>query len=76
MEVLQAKEPNAPHENMFATLADPTLPAEERDLERLEDEGFVILAAGTETTGYSLCVTMFYLLDNPGKPPGAILKGN
>ncbi|KAG6358760.1 hypothetical protein INS49_012279 [Diaporthe citri] len=66
LEVLNAKEPKASDENMFAALADPSLPAEERTLERLEDEGFVILAAGTETTAYSLSVTMFYLLDNPG----------
>lgn len=65
LEVLNAKEPKAPHENMFAALADPSLPAEERTLERLENEGFVILAAGL-TTAYSLSVTMFYLLDNPG----------
>jgi cytochrome P450 len=65
LEVLNAKEPKAPHENMFAALADPRLPAEERNIGRLEDEGFVVLAAGTETTAYSLSVTMFYLLDNP-----------
>lgn len=65
MEVLNASEPKAPHENMFAALADPSLPPEERTLGRLEDEGFVILAAGTETTAYSISVTMFYLLDNP-----------
>ncbi|KAL6855352.1 hypothetical protein ACO1O0_006493 [Amphichorda felina] len=65
MSVLHAAEPKAPHENMFAALADPRLPAEERNLGRLEDEGFVVLAAGTETTAYSLSVTMFYLLHNP-----------
>lgn len=64
MGVLNAKEPKAPHENMFAAVADPKLPAE-RNLGRLEDEGFVVLAAGTETTTYSLGVTMFYLLYNP-----------
>lgn len=66
LEVLNANEPKAPNENMFAALADPTLPAEERTLGRLEDEGFVFLAAGTETSAWSLSVTMFYLLDNPG----------
>ena len=65
LEVLNSAEPKAPHENMFAALANPELPAEERTLGRLEDEGFVVLAAGTETTAYSLSVTMFYLLDNP-----------
>lgn len=66
LEVVNAREPKAPHENMFAALSDPSVPAEERTIERLEDEGFVILAAGTETTAYSLAVTMFYLLDSPG----------
>ncbi|KAH8749943.1 cytochrome P450 [Diaporthe sp. PMI_573] len=66
LEVLNANEPKAPHENMFAALDDPTLPADERTLGRLEDEGFAILAAGTETTAWSPSVTMFYLLDNPG----------
>lgn len=65
LEVLNAKEPKAPDENMFAALADPSVPAEERTVERLEDEGFVVLAAATETTAYSLSVTLFYLLDNP-----------
>lgn len=65
LEVLNAKEPKAPDENMFAALADPSLPAEERTLERLEDEGFIILSAATDTTAYSLSVTLFYLLDNP-----------
>ncbi|KAI0415975.1 cytochrome P450 [Xylaria grammica] len=65
LEVLNAKEPKAPHENIFAALVDPTLPAEERSLGRLEDEGFAVLGAGTETTAYSASVTMFYLLDNP-----------
>lgn len=65
LKVLNAQEPKAPNENIFAALTDPDLPAEERTIGRLEDEGFVVLAAGTETTGYSLSVTMFYLLDNP-----------
>lgn len=62
--VLNAENPPAPHENMFAALADPKLPAQERTLGRLEDEGFVVLAAGTHTTAWSLSVAMFYLLDN------------
>lgn len=64
LEVLNAKEKST-KETMFTSLADPELPAEERTLARLEDEGFVVLAAGTETTAYSLSVTLFHLLDNP-----------
>lgn len=65
MEVLNAKEPKSSKETMFTSLANPTLPPEERTLARLEDEGFVVLAAGTETTAYALSVTLFHLLDNP-----------
>ena len=65
MDVLHAKETESSKETMFTSLADPTLPLEERTLARLEDEGFVVLAAGTETTAYSLSVTLFHLLDNP-----------
>lgn len=65
-EVLNGKDPKASSkETMFTSLADPELPAEERTLARLEDEGFVVLAAGTETTAYSLSVTLFHLLNNP-----------
>ncbi|KAL8784188.1 MAG: hypothetical protein Q9195_009135 [Heterodermia aff. obscurata] len=66
LEVLNADEkPQNVKETMFTALADPELPAEERTLARLEDEGFVVLAAGTETTAYSLSVTLFHLLDRP-----------
>lgn len=65
MEVLSAKVPKSSKETMFTSLADPTLPPEERTLARLEDEGFVVLSAGTETTAYALSVTLFHLLDNP-----------
>ena len=65
LDVLHAKGSESPKETMFTSLADPSLPPEERTLARLEDEGFVVLAAGTETTAYSLSVTLFHLLDNP-----------
>ncbi|CAG7932941.1 unnamed protein product [Penicillium olsonii] len=50
--------------SIFHALSDPSLPAGERTLARLEDEGFVILSAGTETTPHALSVTMFYLLSD------------
>lgn len=65
MATLHAKKPESSKETMFTSLADPTLPPEERTLARLEDEGFVVLGAGTETTAYALGVTLFHLLDNP-----------
>lgn len=65
IEVLRSTEPKEPHKNIFATLADAKLPAEERSLNRLEEEGFVLLVAGTETTAHCLSVTMFYILNTP-----------
>lgn len=46
------------------TLVDPNIPAEERRIDRLLDEAFVTIFAGTETTSRALSVTMFYLLNN------------
>ena len=65
MDVLHAKGSESLKETMFTSLADPALPPEERTLTRLEDEGFIVLGAATETTAYSLSVTLFHLLDNP-----------
>ena len=45
-------------------LADPNIPAEEREIDRLLDEATVSLFAGTETTTRALSVTMFHLLNN------------
>lgn len=47
--------------NMFDRLSDPSIPAEERTLPRLQDEGMVLLAAGTETTSRALTVAAYYL---------------
>lgn len=50
---------------IVASLNDQTVPAPERTVDRLVDEGTVILFAGTETTSRSLAVTMYYLLSHP-----------
>lgn len=49
---------------MIEALGDPHVPAEERTMERLVDEGQVVIFAGTETSSRSLAVGMFYLLDD------------
>ena len=49
---------------IVGSLGDPTIPAEERTVDRLIDEGTVIIFAGTETTSRALSVTMFYLLSD------------
>ncbi|OHX00767.1 cytochrome p450 [Colletotrichum incanum] len=49
---------------MIEALGDPHVPAQERSMKRLVDEGQFIIFAGTETSSRSLAVGMFYLLDN------------
>jgi hypothetical protein len=47
-----------------STLLDPTIPAKERGIDRLMDEGTTLIFAGTETTARALSVAFFYLLSN------------
>lgn len=47
--------------NMFDCLIDASVPAEERTLPRLQDEGMTLLAAGTETTSRALTVASYHL---------------
>lgn len=49
---------------MFGALCDPSLPAQERTLDRLQDEGFSLIGGGTETTTGTLKVIMFHLLND------------
>lgn len=48
---------------VLAALADESVPQEERGVDRLIDEGLVLLFAGTETSSRALSVTFFYLLN-------------
>ncbi|KAJ5099918.1 benzoate 4-monooxygenase cytochrome P450 [Penicillium argentinense] len=48
-------------QNMFDKLISPDVPAEERTLERLQDEGLLVLGAGTETVAHTLTTSVFYL---------------
>lgn len=49
---------------LVSALGDPNIPTEERKIDRLLDEGTVIIFAGTETSSRALSVGMFYLLSN------------
>jgi hypothetical protein len=51
------------HATLLKALNDPSLPRSERSLDRLGDEGFVVLNTGT-TTGKALAFIMFHLLNN------------
>ncbi|OGM44636.1 hypothetical protein ABOM_007463 [Aspergillus bombycis] len=61
---MSAKQSMSLPNTVFTSLIDQSLPPEERTLDRLQDEGYVLLAAGTETTSWTLSVTLFYLLSN------------
>ncbi|KAL4982116.1 cytochrome P450 [Aspergillus falconensis] len=49
---------------MFHALTAPEVPPEERTLQRLQDEGLVLFAAGTETTATTLGVALFHILND------------
>ncbi|KAJ5926353.1 hypothetical protein N7516_008126 [Penicillium verrucosum] len=49
---------------MFGALCDPSLPSQERTLDRLQDEGFSLIGGGTETTTGTLKICMFHLLND------------
>ncbi len=46
---------------LFDGLSDPTVPPEERTPRRLEDEGLIVLLAGTESTARALALAAFYI---------------
>ncbi|KAJ9635132.1 hypothetical protein H2199_008618 [Coniosporium tulheliwenetii] len=52
---------------IFHELLNSDLPPWEKSLERLWQEGQVVVGAGADTTANALSVTTFHLLDNPDK---------
>jgi cytochrome P450 len=48
--------------NVFDALTCLDVPAQERTLDRLEDESALLLGAGTETTARAISVSMFHLI--------------
>lgn len=50
---------------IVSSLNDESIPPAERTIDRLVDEGTIILFAGTDTSSRSLAITMYYLLSNP-----------
>ena len=50
---------------IFHTLLHSELPAHEKGLNRLSDEAFVLIIAGTESTANVLTVLTYHLLNNP-----------
>ncbi|CBF87384.1 protein CYP58D1 [Aspergillus nidulans FGSC A4] len=67
IEALKQRDMSAPppkKTTMFHALTAPEVPPEERTLQRLQDEGLVLFAAGTETTATILGVALFHILNN------------
>lgn len=52
---------------IFHELLNSDLPPWEKSLERLWQDGQVVVGAGADTTANALTVTTFHLLDNPDK---------
>lgn len=53
------------HKTIFEELRDSDLPPQEKTIERLMDEGFILVGAGGESTAQTLTVLTFHLLNNP-----------
>lgn len=57
----QMKSVKASRKTIFDALTDPSVPPKERSPRRLEDEGLIVVVAGTETTARTLTLAAFYL---------------
>lgn len=51
-------------DNIFDAMIGPDIPEVEKTLDRLEDEGALLLGAGTETTARAIAVSMFHVMNN------------
>ncbi|KAF4540590.1 Cytochrome p450 [Lasiodiplodia theobromae] len=54
-----------PSKTIFEEILESSLPPEEKTLDRLMDEGLILIGAGGETTAQTLAVLTFNLLHNP-----------
>ncbi|EFQ97138.1 hypothetical protein MGYG_00181 [Nannizzia gypsea CBS 118893] len=57
--------PDGASRTIFRELLTGPLPEQEKRLERIWQEGQLVVGAGTETTAWALTATLFYILDNP-----------
>ncbi|KAB8075740.1 Trichodiene oxygenase [Aspergillus leporis] len=64
-EFLKSQSSDTKSSVLVGALGNPHIPAHERTVDRVLDEGTVFLFAGTETTSRTLAITMFYLLTYP-----------
>lgn len=52
---------------IFYSLLNSDLPASDKTVERLRQEGQLVVGAGSDTVANTLAVTTFHILDNPEK---------
>jgi cytochrome P450 len=64
IEPRETDEPEKQKSVIMQALSDESIPKSERTMQRLLDEGQVIIFAGTETSSRALSVGMFYLLSD------------
>ncbi|XP_014550458.1 hypothetical protein COCVIDRAFT_43024 [Bipolaris victoriae FI3] len=64
IETLETKDEGKRRSVIMQALSDESIPKSERTMQRLLDEGQVIIFAGTETSSRALSVGMFYLLSD------------
>jgi len=53
------------HRTIFHEILDSKLPPQEINADRLSNEAFAIVAAGTLTTAWTMAVAVYYILENP-----------
>ena len=61
---LKVKDNSSGPYTMFDALSDASVPLEERNINRLQDEAFFLFGAGTETTAKAFDTIMLHLLSN------------
>ncbi|KAL8966025.1 MAG: hypothetical protein Q9183_003559 [Haloplaca sp. 2 TL-2023] len=62
--IKSGKDPKAVNPPLFKAIQNSPLPLHEKSVQRLAEEGFVIISAGSETTSRALSITMFHILSN------------
>jgi cytochrome P450 len=65
--ILANREGKKAEGTIFQALLDSDLPLEEKSADRLQDEGQILVGAGSETTAKSLSLITFYLLQDKNK---------